>query len=574
MQRPISLKVYRIALSLLALMIIVTGLSARNLRSLNNEVMALSGYYIPLDQQVGSVETLIRQQGVHLERILLLQRLVGGDKAALEQEKKLFDDRGVNADQVIDSSMRLLEQGIASGKVEVDRAAFDFLRKALPEIQTARQNFHATFRKFLIEAEEGNPRSIQIVRDVVVKEKDNINAQLEKVILAIQKVTQDSANKAQTEEQKAIQLNWGITFIAGVLGLIFAAFTTHSLVQPVRRLLSGTKAVEQGDLSIRIHASSTDEIATLTESFNNMVVGLREKERIKSTFSQYVDPRIVKELLDNQLTAAGGERRVMSVFFSDIEGFTHLCEQLTPDGVVRFLNQYFTLMSGPIRDNHGILDKFIGDGIMAYWGPPFTDDKEHARLACFSALEQLAQLETFNRMLPDLMGLRKGLPTVNIRMGIATGDVTVGSIGSEAFKGYTVMGDTVNVASRLEGANKEYGSRILISEDTWNLARDAVEVRELDYIRVVGKREPVRVFELIGRKGQVDAATQELQGRFAQGLRHYRQSEWNQAEAAFEACLTLRPDDAPSKTLLARLRHFRDHATGHDADGVWNLTQK
>ena len=574
MQRPISLKVYSIAASLLVLMIIVTGLSGRNLKSLNNEVMALSGYYIPLDQQVGSVETLIRQQGVHLERILLLQRLGGQDKAELEQEQKLFDDRGVNADQVIDSSIRLLDQGLASDKVEVDRAAFDFLRKALPEIQTARQNFHGTFRKFLVEAEEGNARSVQIVRDVVLKEKDSINAQIEKVILAIQKVTQDSANKAQAEEEKAIRHNWGITFIAGVLGLIFAAFITRSLVQPVRRLLSGTQAVEQGDLNIQIHASSTDEIAALTESFNTMVVGLREKERIKSTFSQYMDPRIVKELLDNRLTALGGERRVMTAFFSDIEGFTHICEQMTPDGVVRFLNQYFTLMSGPIKDNHGILDKFIGDGIMAYWGPPFTDEKEHARLACFAALEQLAQLETFNRTLPDLMGLRKGLPSVNIRMGIATGDVTVGSIGSEASKGYTVMGDTVNVASRLEGANKEYGSHILISEDTWNMAQDAVEVRELDYIRVVGKSEPVRVFELLGRKGQLDATMQELQGRFAQGLQHYRQSDWAQAETAFEACLTLKPDDAPSKALLSRLRHFRDHATNHDADGVWNLTKK
>jgi len=574
MQRPISLKVYSIALSLLALMIIVTGLSARNLRSLNNEVVALSGYYIPLDQQVGGVETLIRQQAVHLERILLLQRLGGRDKAAIEQEKKLFDDRGINADQVVDSSMRLLEQGLASDNVQVDRAAFDFLRKALPEIQTARQNFHATFRKFLIEAEEGNPRSIQIVREVVVKEKDDINAQLEKVILAIEKVTQDSANNAQAEEEKAIRLNWGITFIAGVLGLIFAAIITRSLVQPVRRLLTGTKAVEQGDLSIRIHASSTDEIAVLTESFNNMVVGLREKERIKSTFGQYVDPRIVTGLLDNKLTTLGGERRVMTVFFSDLEGFTYICEQMTPDGVVRFLNQYFTLMSGPIRDHHGILDKFIGDGIMAFWGPPFTDEKEHARLACFSALEQMARLETFRRMLPDLLGLRKGLPTINIRMGIATGDVTVGSIGSESSKGYTVMGDTVNLASRLEGANKEYGSGILISEDTWNMARDAVEVRELDNIRVVGKSEPVRVFELLGRKGQLDAAMQELQGRFAQGLQHYRQREWDRAEAAFEACLKLRPDDAPSKALLSRLRHFRDHPADHDADGVWNLTKK
>ncbi|MGH8649620.1 MAG: adenylate/guanylate cyclase domain-containing protein, partial [Burkholderiales bacterium] len=379
---------------------------------------------------------------------------------------------------------------LSSPDVNVDRVAFAVLKNELPDIQTARQHFHATFRQFLIEAEQGNPRSIKVVRDAMVKEKEAVNARMEKVILALQKVTRDSANNARAEEEKAIRLNWGITFIAGVLGLIFAAIITRNLVQPVRRLLTGTKAVEEGDLSIRIQASSADEIAALTESFNNMVVGLREKERIKDTFGKYVDPRIVKGLLENRLSFTGGEKRVMTVFFSDLVGFTAMCEQLTPDGVVRFLNQYFTLMSGPIREYGGILDKFIGDAIMAYWGPPFTDEKQHAALACFSALEQMARLAQFRRLLPDIMGLRKGLPTVNIRMGIATGDVTVGTIGSESSKGFTVIGDTVNLASRLEGANKEYGTTILINEDTRMLAADAVEARELDSIRVVGKSEP------------------------------------------------------------------------------------
>ena len=574
MQRPISLKVYSIALSLLALMIVVTGLSAHNLRSLNNEVMALAGYYIPLDQQVGSVETLVRQQMVHLERILLLQRMRERDKAAIEQEKRLFDERGVNADQVIDSSVRLVEEGLASAAVEVDRVAFAVLQKDLPDIQTARQHFHATFRQFLIEAEQGNPRSIQIVRDVMVKESRDINGQIEKVIVALEKITQDSANRAQAEEEKAIRLNWGITAIAGILGLVFAAVITRSLVQPVRRLLTGTRAVEQGDLTVQVHASSTDEIAALTESFNQMVVGLREKERIKSTFSQYVDPRIVKGLLENQLASLGGERRVMTIFFSDLVGFTQIGEQLTPDGVVRFLNRYFTLMAEPIREYHGILDKFIGDAIMAFWGPPFTGEKEHAVLACHSALDQMARLEGFRRMLPDLMGLRKGLPSVNIRMGIATGDVTVGSIGSESSKGYTVIGDAVNLASRLEGANKEYGTRILISEDTWSMAREAVETRELDNIRVVGKTEPVRIFELLGRKGELDPGIRDLQEQFARGLACYREREWDRAEAGFEACLRLKPDDAPSKVFIARIRHLRGHPEDHDAEGVWSLTKK
>ncbi|MGH8699713.1 MAG: adenylate/guanylate cyclase domain-containing protein [Burkholderiales bacterium] len=574
MRRPISLKVYSIALGLLVLMAVVTGLSARNLRILNNEVAALAGFYIPLDQQIGSVETLVRQQVVHFERILLLMQVRDRDRAALEQEKRLFDERGVNADQVIDSSLRLIEQALASPGIDVDRVAFAVLKDELPDIQTTRQHFHATFRQFLIEAEEGNPRSIKVVRDAMVREKEAINARMEKVILALQKVTRDSANNARAEEEKAIRLNWGITFIAAVLGLIFAAVITRNLVQPVRRLLTGTKAVEGGDLSIRIQASSADEIAALTESFNNMVAGLREKERIRDTFGKYVDPRIVKGLLENRLSSTSGEKRVMTVFFSDLVGFTAMCEQLTPDGVVRFLNQYFTLMSEPIREYSGILDKFIGDAIMAYWGPPFTDEKQHAALACFSALEQMARLAQFRRLLPDIMGLRKGLPTVNIRMGIATGDVTVGTIGSESSKGFTVIGDTVNLASRLEGANKEYGTTILISEDTRKLAADAVEARELDSIRVVGKTEPVRVFELLGRKGQLDPAVQELKDRFEEGLGYYRSGEWDEAGKCLNDCLKLKPDDAPSRLLISRVQQLRADPSARQADGVWTLTKK
>ena len=574
MRRPISLKVYSITLSLLVLMVVVTALSARNLRNLNNEVAALSRYYIPLDQQAGSVETLVRQQIVHVERILLLLQARERDRAAVEEESRLFDERGVNADQVIDSSVRLIDEALASADVRVDQVALSLMKQELPDIQTARQHFHATFRQFLIEAAEGNPRSVKLVRQALVGEKDGVNRQLEKVIVALQKTTQDAADRAQAEEQRAIRLNWSITLIAGIAGLLFAAIITRNLVEPVRRLLSGTKAVERGDLSIEVHANSADEIAALTESFNHMVAGLREKEHIKDTFGKYVDPRIVTGLLENRLAASGGEKKTMTVFFSDLVGFTQMCESLTPDGVVKFLNQYFTLMSEPIREHNGILDKFIGDAIMAYWGPPFTGEGEHAALACFSALEQMSRLERFRAMLPDIMGLRKGLPEVSVRMGITTGDVTVGNIGSESAKGFTVIGDTVNLASRLEGANKEYGTGILISEDTWNLAKDAIEAREIDSIRVLGKTEPVRVFELLGRKGELDQATAELKARFEEGLAHYRSGELDRAGACFDACLRIKPEDGPSKVLIARLKHFRDNPQARPADGVWDLTKK
>src|SRR5438105_3707782 len=154
----------------------------------------------------------------------------------------------------------------------------------------------------------------------------------------------------------------------------------------------------------------------------------------------------------------------MTVFFSDLVGFTAISERLTPSGLVNVMNRYLSLMSQPIRAQKGLIDKYIGDAIMAFWGPPFTDREEHARLACFAALEQLQALEELRRMLPELMGLRKGLPEIDFRIGISTGDVVVGNIGSELTRAFTVLGDTVNLGSRLEGANKQYGTKILISE--------------------------------------------------------------------------------------------------------------
>jgi adenylate cyclase len=557
-RRPISLKVYSIALGLLALMVLVSALSAHNLKSLNNEVAALAKYYLPLDQQVSSVDTLIRQQNVHFERILLLQQLSPGDKAAIARESDLFDQRGINADQVIDSSILLVTEALGSTETRVDQVTLALLRDMLPNIQSSRQEFHAVFRNFLTEAQEGNPRSLKVVRDALARERDRINAHMEKAIVTLQGVIEASAKRAATEEAGAVRLNWIITAIAAVLGLFFAAIVTRLLVEPVRRLLRGTKAVEEGDLDVRVEASSADEIATLTESFNSMVAGLR----------------IVSGLLDDRLASAVGEKKHMSVFFSDIVGFTGLGEQLAPEGVVRFLNRYFSVMSGPIHDQHGIVDKFIGDAIMAYWGPPFTGEDEHAVLACYAALDQIARLGQFQAMLPDILGLRRGLPEIGIRIGIATGDVTIGNIGSESIKGFTVIGDTVNLASRLEGVNKAYGTRILISEETRRLAADAIEARAIDSIRVMGKSEPVGIYELLGRGGQLDAATRELRTHFEKALENYRAGSLEAAEQLFRQCLSLRADDGPSRVWLERILHERDHPGTRSPDGVWNMTTK
>jgi len=323
-----------------------------------------------------------------------------------------------------------------------------------------------------------------------------------------------------------------------------------------------------------VRLSSADEIAQLGEAFNRMVRELRQKEAIKEMFGKYVDPRVVQNLLERRGFAQGGERRVMTVFFSDLQGFTGFAERMTPAAVVKLLNEYFGMMAEAIRAEHGVIDKYIGDSVMAFWGPPFCDEREHARLACFAALEQQARVAKFQAMLPELTGLRKDVPVIRARMGLATGEVTVGSIGSEDARSYTVVGDTANLASRLEGANKAYGSSIMITEETRNLAGDAIEVRELDRVRVMGKTEAVRVFELLARKGALAPAVAALRDAFEAALKLYREQKWDEAQRAFERCLALQPADGPSKVFLERIARLRDKPPGTGWDGAWTLDTK
>jgi adenylate cyclase len=574
MRPTISVKIFSIALGLLILMAVVTGLSALNLKKVNNEVLALADYYIPLEQRMGAVQSALRDELIQFYRLMQLLREKSTDVQTLGEERQLLGVKAAQVNQEVAEALQLIDRVLGSSTIEVNKERSAALHKGLLDIVTVHNQLHDTMTLLLTETEQGTERSVRVVRDIVRKERASVDKKISDVTTELQETTRESAKKAESEEQRAIALNWTITTGASILGLVFAALITRNLVRPVKQLLIGTRAVEHGDLNVRVLVTTTDEIAVLTISFNNMVAELKQKEVIKETFGKYVDPRIVKGILEDQRFSHGGERRLMTVFFSDMEGFTSLGERMTPDGIVKILNQYFTLMSEQIREFNGIIDKYIGDAIMAFWGPPFTNGAEHASLACLSALEQYKKLNTLRQMLPDIMGLRKDLPTINLRMGIATGDVTVGSIGSEYSKSYTVIGDTVNLASRLEAVNKEYGTQMLISEETWKMAQDAIEARELDCIQVAGKSEPVRIFELLERKGQLNDKARSLRDHFAEGLALYRSQSWDLAQARFSECLKINPADRPSKLFIARLQHFREHPLSPDWDGVWRFQEK
>jgi class 3 adenylate cyclase len=245
---------------------------------------------------------------------------------------------------------------------------------------------------------------------------------------------------------------------------------------------------------------------------------------------------------------------------------------MTPQGLVKVMNRYLSIMSIPIRTNRGIIDKYIGDGIMAYWGPPFVDEADHARFACLAALEMIDRVATLRQEIPELLGVR-GTPMekCDIRIGVATGEALVGSIGSDVMMSYTVMGDVVNLASRLEGANKAYGTRNLVSERTIAAAGVTVEVREIDRVVVAGHTHSEVIFEMLGSKGELSPQQLMLRDRYLEGLAAYRERRWEDALAGFSASLEATPGDGPSIAMIKRIESFKLDPPPQDWNGSWHI---
>jgi adenylate cyclase len=285
----------------------------------------------------------------------------------------------------------------------------------------------------------------------------------------------------------------------------------------------------------------------------------------------YLNPRLADQLEANPdlILARGGQRREMTVFFSDLVGFTSLAEHLSPEDLVVSLNRYFEAMEPIISEYDGILDKFDGDSIMAFWGSPLAPCGNHAALAALAALAQQKALSKLNL---DL--ITEGQPPFLALMGINTGPMVVGNIGARKRLNYTVMGDAVNLASRLVAINKIYHTQIIISGRAAEEAATVAELRLLDRITVPGRRESLTIFEVMALKGALNSARREGREMFEDALRHYWNRDFQKALGLFAETLSLWPADGPSELMEARCREFILHPPTGSWEGVTGLTVK
>jgi adenylate cyclase len=366
---------------------------------------------------------------------------------------------------------------------------------------------------------------------------------------------------------RALETRLALLFSIGMLvSLLVATLLGTSVTQPVLKLAGMVKKIESGDFHTSAESGRKDEIGQLEKSVGNMARGLAEKERVRDLLGKVVSPEIADELM-KQNVALGGENRAVTILFSDIRNFTDLCEGRAPQAILSMLNEYLTEVSTAIEASKGVVDKFIGDAVMALFGAPLTyeNDVENALNAALLMQERVAFLNGKNR--------DSGPPPLTTGIGIHTGNVVAGNLGSANRLNYTVIGDAVNLASRLEALTKEYGVGIMVSEDTREAAQQFI-YRELDTVRVKGRIKPVRIFELCGKPGQLSQKRLAAINSFEMALASYRTRDFNSAKLKLTHLLQQEPGSRLYHLFLQRIDQYADTPPDENWDTVFTFTSK
>ncbi len=348
-----------------------------------------------------------------------------------------------------------------------------------------------------------------------------------------------------------------------VISLIIGVLVAGQVSRPLEQLALEAKAIQ--DLQFRqepISDSIVSEVHSLAVAMEDMKLGLR-------SFRKYIPPGLFQSFLTSKQEAVfGGEREVVTIFFSDIVNFTTIAETQRPEQLVVLLRSYLNTVCAAIETTEGTVDKYIGDAVMAFWqGGPAANN--HARAACIAALECQAALDELNQRWEAL-----GRAPFHTRIGLNTGEVVVGNIGSDTRFNYTIIGDAVNLSSRLEGLNKVYGTRILVSDITYHWAADAVVARPLDFVAVKGRQTAVVIYELLGLKINETDEQRQLVELSAQGLQQYRDRQWVDAIGIFSVIAELYPHDKASRLMLERCQAYLISPPEPNWDGSNRMTHK
>ena len=599
----IAWKIFGVSLIVFAVMASAAAFSIYKIFEINRELHLISTVYSPLRHEIAQVEVIALQEELELERAQKFEAELRADRLEvlsydktdaeidaaletapelqarikhleerLEADLKVFEEHSNKVEELLKSAENRVEEAQSIATKVADRLELAQLLPTLVAIEAQHANFHSHALN-LVNSSDLPPAVRERMEEQLEGEEAKLTERLDALREHVSQFTDKAIETAALHEQQALYASIAATAAAGALALLLSSLVIAGILRPMRALSIGARRVEEGDFEIHLEPRSRDEIGNLTRSFNTMVDGLKSTQKIKDTFGQYLDPRVVSGLITDQTDATAGEKKIVSAYFSDLADFTTISEQFTPSGLVRVLNRYLDLMSSEITDRQGVIDKYIGDAIMAFWAKPFCEDGQQATLAVESALRNIELMKQFQSELPELTGLQKNLPTLRQRIGIATGDAVIGSIGSEKTKNYTVMGDTVNLGARLESASKIYGTQLLVCQRTRDTA-SGIEFRAVDKIQVKGKTEPTSVYTVLGRTSDISENDRTLQALSEEALEAFALARWKDAQAHFEKIAEDFPEDQIARVFLNRLELISREGAPENWDGVWHLTSK
>ena len=575
-RKSIKQKIVGIAAGLIVLAVITSLLSMVMASRVGHLLDELTNRYVPAYGDLARANVKSLERSLALRQMIIAKMQTPPDEAAYAAHLKTFQSLEPEIQMEAQAARSLIDAIIAdpstpSNDYELGRLD-DRIDTAINDLHRRLSEQDAAVLQPLDAHDFDGARltlgQVEALRAEFTRKIDAIRSDMLLQVAA-------SANTVIRQQNRAIIISALVTAIAAVLGFVFAMMVGSGITGPVMRLLEGTREVEAGRLDHSISVTTGDEIGLLSAAFNRMIERLRQNQRIREVFGRYVDPRVAEGLLDQTaLAAAEGQRRVMTVMFCDMKGFTTLSEGVTPQGpgenheplsvdhvgadpcASRRDRQIYR------RRHHGLLGRTVHRGCRA----------GASRLSCRSRHDR--RVAKLRKDLPELLGVRAIPADCDIRIGIATGEALVGSIGSEYMMSFTVMGDNVNLASRLEGANKVYDSHCLISEATAKACGDTVELREIDRVVAIGQTHAETIYEVMGRKGELGPSQIELRHRYGEGLAAYRARRWDDAETAFAAARVASPDDGPALALMERIHVFKVNPPAEIWDGAWHLERK
>lgn len=547
----IRVKISMLAAALLTLLAVVGGIAVDGLWRIHNELKSLHEQVLPLDIMLEN----LMQQEIEREAELYAVLRTGVKSGTRDREilASLLDSEA--------AAMYQLVETISAHHEVIDYPEIMAVLAAPAKLLVEHGIAFAASASALGTAIRGeDTTATNAAFKIFTAKGTKVRESLDALTSAMRTAMVGAAERAEQYEARVHMMVLIATFVAFVVGVFGTIAISGVITRPIRTLVAAAKRIEQGDLDASVVIKGRDEIAGLGHTFNTMVEGLRVKDRIKDTFGKYIDPRIVEHLI-GEVSLLDSNRRAMTVSLTQYAGFPEYAERHEPEQIVDRINAYYTAMATEIAENNGVVDKMMGDTVLAFFGPPFTPEANQAELACRSALRQMTWRP--GNAPPDHRPL----------IAIARDESIVGTMGSDQIRSFTIMGDNVAVAEVMVRACRLFQVDVLISGATRSGLGDDFVTRRVDTVRLPDREGSLDLFELLGTSGDVSDADIAFRDAYETALETYMTSGFEEARLLFEDCARERPGDQPTSLMLDRLDLVEMDPPEEDWSGAWPLSR-